>query len=250
MERDDLERRVSELERQLAEQKRYARATDGARSGGRPLRTLTGDRRLGVLAVFGISLLAAMLVTMLIPSSAMWTSAIVCDSGSRLAYSESFGLRQGTTRTFQCVSGDTSYAASKLAIYALQVLIAALVVPGAIAAGRLAGRRSRKRWVAVAVIALCLIGPLAVDLAVVGKWQDSSGPIQVPQGGSLSVDEVFTTKSIACNDGDLRVGGFFMTVTVSGHCHRLTVDGSGDHVTFDTVDFNIGGGIANTVEHR
>ena len=41
-----------------------------------------------------------------------------------------------------------------------------------------------------------------------------------------------------------------MTVTVNGHCHRLTVDGIGDHVTFDTVDFNIGGGIANTVEHR
>jgi hypothetical protein len=250
MERDDLERRVAELERQLAEQKRYAGATRRAGSGGQLSSTLIGDRRLSVLAVLGISLLAAILVTMLLPSSALWTSGIVCDSGSRLAYSESFGLGQGTTMTFQCVSGDASYGASKLAIYALQALVAALVVPAAIAVARLTWRRSGLRWLAVAVLVVGLVVPLALDLAVVGKWQDSSGAIQVPQGGSLSVDELLTTKSIACNDGNLRVGGFFMTVAVSGHCRRLTVDGIGDHVSFDTVDSNIGGGIGNTVEHR
>jgi hypothetical protein len=250
MERDDLERRVADLERQLAEQRRYAGVTRGAGSGGTTWRTLTGDRRLGALGALFISVMAAVLLTMLLPSSALWTSAIVCDSGSRLAYSEVFGLRQGTAMTFQCVSGDTSYGANQFAIYALQALVAVFVVPGAIAAGRWAWRRSRTRWLTVAVVAVCLAVPLAVDLAVVGRSQGSSGLVQVPQGGRLSVDEVYTTKSFACNDGDLRVGGFFMTVTVSGHCHKLTVDGIGDDVTFDSADVNVGGGIGNSVERR
>jgi hypothetical protein len=250
MERDDLETRVSELERQLSEQKRYARAAGGAGSGGQAWRVLTGDRRVSVLSVLGIGIFAAILLTLFIPFSALWTSGIVCDGGFRLAYRESFGLRQGTTRTFQCINGDASYVASTIAIYALQAVVGVLVVSGAIAVGRLTWRRSRLRWLAIAVTALCFAGALAVDLAIVAAWQDSSGPIQVPAGGSLSVDEAFTTKSIACNDGDLRVGGFFMTVTVSGHCHRLTVDGIGDHVTVESVDLNIGGGIANRVEHR
>jgi hypothetical protein len=50
-----------------------------------------------------------------------------------------------TSRTFQCVSGDSSYAASKLAIYALQTLVSALVLCGTVAAGRLTSRLSRKR---------------------------------------------------------------------------------------------------------
>jgi hypothetical protein len=249
MERDDLERCVAELERQLAEQRRYAGATRGAGSGGQLWSSLTGDRRLSVLAVLGISLVAAMLVTLLIPSSALWKR-------DRLRQWLSPGI-QRELRSWAGNDQDVPMRQRRYLVWRQQTrdLRAAGLGRGArgsrrIAAARLTWRRSRMRWLAIAVLALGLLVPLALELAVVGKWQDSSGPIQVPHGGSLSVDELFTTKSIACNDGDLRVGGFFMTVTVSGHCRRLTVDGIGDYVTFDTVDLNIGGGIAITVEHR
>jgi hypothetical protein len=76
------------------------------------------------------------LVTMLVPSSALWTSGIVCNTPSHLAFSESLSVSHATSRTFQCVSGDSSYAASKLAIYALQTLVCALVLCGTVAAGR------------------------------------------------------------------------------------------------------------------
>ena len=61
---------------------------------------------------------------------------------SHLAYSENLSLGHATSRTFQCVSGDSSYAASKLAIYALQTLVSALVLCGTVAAGRLTWRLS------------------------------------------------------------------------------------------------------------
>jgi hypothetical protein len=83
-----------------------------------------------------IGIVAPVLVTMLIPSSALWTSGIVCNTPSHLAYSASLSLGHATSRTFQCVSGDSSYAASKLAIYALQTLVSALVLCGTVAAGR------------------------------------------------------------------------------------------------------------------
>jgi hypothetical protein len=218
--------------------------------GQRPRRTVGWTGRVGVGSIVVIGIVAAVLVTVLIPSSTLWTSGIVCNSRSHLAYSESFSLGQGTSRTFQCVSGDSAYGASKLAIYALQTLATALVLCGTVAAGRLTWRLSRKRSLTYIVIAVCLVGPLVLDLAAVAKWQESFGLTQVPRGGSLSLDEVFTTKTIACNDGDLRVGGVFMTVTVTGHCRRLTVDGIGDQVSVGTVDFTIGGGIANTIQHR
>ena len=65
--------------------------------------------------------------------------------GDYLAYSESLSVRHATSRTFQCVSGDSSYAASKLAIYALQTLVSALVLCGTVAASSLTWRLSRKR---------------------------------------------------------------------------------------------------------
>jgi hypothetical protein len=125
------------------------------------------------------------------------------------------------------------------------------VLCGTVAAVRLTWRLSPKRSLAYVVIALCLIASLVLDLAAVADLQEAFGLTQVPKGGSLSIDEVFTTKTIACNDGDLRVGGLFMTVTVTvtGHCRRA-VDGIGDHVSVGTVDFTIAGGIANTIQHR
>ena len=168
MDQDDPEKRIADLERQLAERKRGAYLPpalprtwvsvdrggfqqvgtpgDEARFGGqRPRRTVgwTGRVDVGTMVVIGI--IAPVLVTMLIPSSALWTSGIVCNTPSHLAYSASLSLGHGTSRTFQCVSGDSSYAASKLAIYALQTLVSALVLCCTVAADRLTWRLSRKR---------------------------------------------------------------------------------------------------------
>jgi hypothetical protein len=156
---DDPEKRIADLEHQLAERMRGADlppapprtwvSVDGggfqqvgipggeARFGGqRPRRTVGWTGRVDVGTVFVIGIVAPVLVTMLIPSSALWTSGIVCNTPSHLAYSASLSLGHATSRTFQCVSGDSSYAASKLAIYALQTLVSALVLCGTVAAGR------------------------------------------------------------------------------------------------------------------
>lgn len=248
MDRDDLEKRVSDLERQLAEQRRPSGRT---RSGNAaPWRMLVANGRISVLGVLFVGVLAAVVVTLMIPFSALWTSGIVCHGGSHLAYSESFGLRQGTTRTFQCVTGESSYVASKLAIYALQAVVGALVIYGTVVAGRQAWRRSGSRALTSVVAVFCLLAALLADLVFVARWQDSLGPIQVPRGGKLSVDEAFTTKTIACNGAELRVGGILMTVTVTGRCRRLLVDGIGDDVTVENADSITSGGIANSIGSR
>jgi hypothetical protein len=168
MDQDDPEKRIADLEHQLAERMRGADlppalprtwvSVDGgdfqqvgtpgdeARFGGqRPRRTVgwTGRVDLGTIVVIGI--VAAVLVTMLIPSSALWTSGIVCNAPSHLAYSERLSVSYATSRTFQCVSGDSSYAASKLAIYALQTLVGALVLCGTVAASSLTWRPERSQ---------------------------------------------------------------------------------------------------------
>jgi hypothetical protein len=168
MDQDDPEKRIAELEHQLAERMRGADlrpalprtrvSVDGggfqqvgiprgeARFGGqRPRRTVGWTSHVDVGTVVVIGIVATALVTMLIPSSALWTSGIVCKTPSHLAYSESLSLGHATGRTFQCVSGDSSYPASKLAIYALQTLVSAIVLCGTVAAARLTSRLSRKR---------------------------------------------------------------------------------------------------------
>ena len=159
MDQDDPEKRIADLEHQLAERMRgaalppalpgtWVSVDEGgfqqvgipggeARFGGqRPRRTVGWTGRVDVGTVVVIGIVATVLVTKLIPSSALWTSGIVCNIPSHLAYSESLSLGQATSRTFQCVSGESSYAASKLAIYALQTLVSALVLCGTVAAGR------------------------------------------------------------------------------------------------------------------
>ena len=58
------------------------------------------------------------------------------------------------------------------------------------------------------------------------------------------MDEAFTTKTIACNDGELRVSGILMAVTATGRCRRLMVDGIGNDVTVENADSTIDGGMA------
>jgi Protein of unknown function (DUF3060) len=249
MERDDLEKRVADLEHQLAEQRRAGPGRTARSRNATPWRMLVVNGRVSVIGAIFVGVLAAVVLTLLLPFSALWTSGIVCDGGSHLAYSESFGLRQGTTRTFQCVNGESSYVASKLVIYALQAVIGALVVYGAAAAGLLAWRRSGSKALTSVVVVFCLLAALLADLVFVATWQDSLGPTQVPSGGKLSVDEAFTNRSVACNDGELRIGGILMTVKVTGRCRRLTVDGIGDDVTVENADSIISGGIANSIGH-
>jgi hypothetical protein len=69
----------------------------------------------------------------------------------------------------------------------------------------------------------------------------------VPPGGELTVDDMDTTKTIACNDGHLTVDSQSMTVTVTGHCVKLTVDGISNHVTVDSADAIDADGIDNVV---
>ena len=214
MNQDDPEKRIAELEHQLAERMRGADlppalprnwvSVDGggffqqvgtpgdeARFGGqRPRRTVGWTGPVDVETIVVIGIVAPVLVTMLIPSSALWTSGIVCNTPSHLAYGGSLSLGHGTSRGFQCVSGDSSYAASKLAIYALQTLVSALVLCGTVAAGRLTWRLSRKRSLTYTVIALSLVGPLALDLVAVAKWQErqeSSGRHGTQAVGQLPV---------------------------------------------------------------
>jgi hypothetical protein len=220
MDQDDPEKRIADLEHQLAERMRGADLPpalprtwvsvdlsgfqqvgapgDEAGFGGhRPRRTVGWTGRVDVETIVVIGIVAPVLVTMLIPSSALWTSGIVCNTPSHLAYSQSLSLGHATSSTFQCVSGASSYAASKLAIYALQTLVSALVLCGTVAAGRLTWRLSRKRSLTYTVIALCLAGPLALDLVAAAKWQEwqeSSGrhstqPVgQLPVPGTPPVD--------------------------------------------------------------
>ncbi len=193
MDQDDAERRIAELERQLAEQKRIAelerqladaRAADRAEPAtgwqdasdrGRPgpeeftfdspekhVRTLTpdetarGDRRVWVLfgLIFVLPIAAvvcfcvATALAALKPSSAMWTSGIVCKSGYHLSndnkhYSTPSG-GSGTTMSFRCVSGASWYHANDWAILGLQMLLIGLVLFAATAVGVLMWRLWRK----------------------------------------------------------------------------------------------------------
>ena len=42
--------------------------------------------------------------------------------------------------------------------------------------------------------------------------------------------------TIECNDGNLRLDGDNNTYTITGHCRRLDIFGSANHVTVDSAD--------------
>ena len=82
------------------------------------------------------------------PSSALWTSAIVCSSSYQLAYKTAHYSykpgQSGRTVSFQCVDGANAYAANDLAIGGLQTLAIALVLGGIFVAVKLFRRGLRK----------------------------------------------------------------------------------------------------------
>lgn len=102
-----------------------------------PRRKLVGADRLGaILGVggggFGLCVGAAAAVTAAIPSSALWMSAIVCDSGYQMAYNTSdYSYKpgqSGTSVSFQCVNDAGSYDVNDFAVFGLQFVLIALVV--------------------------------------------------------------------------------------------------------------------------
>ena len=54
--------------------------------------------------------------------------------------------------------------------------------------------------------------------------------------GNLIMINSGAKDTIACNDGNLKLDGDNNTYTVTGHCRRLEVFGSGNHVTADNAD--------------
>ena len=104
---------------------------------------------VGVLGgAIGLCVGIAAAVTALIPSTALWMSPIVCRSGYAMAYNTSHYSYQpgqsGTSVSFQCVGDGDVYDVNDLVVFALQSLLATLLVFVALAVGGLLWRRSRK----------------------------------------------------------------------------------------------------------
>lgn len=121
--------------------------------GSAPRRKLVGADRAGAVigmlgGAIGLCVGGAAAVTALIPSTALWMSPVVCGSGYEMAYNTSHYSykpgQSGTTVSFQCVNGDDFYDVNDLAVFALQSLLAALLLGAAVAVGAVMWRRSHK----------------------------------------------------------------------------------------------------------
>lgn len=119
-----------------------------------PMRRKRGGAELfGVIVAvlggaFGVCVGGAAAVTAVIPSSALWMSPIVCRGGYEMAYNTtSYSYKpgqSGTTVSFQCVGDGDAYDVNDLAVFALQSLLAALVVSVVLAVGGVLWRRSHR----------------------------------------------------------------------------------------------------------
>jgi hypothetical protein len=226
-----------------------------------PRRRLFGANRFGAIAGaggmgIGICLGGAAVLTAVFPSSALWTSTIVCGGPNQLMSNTShYSYRpgqSGSSVSFQCVGENGSYGASFFAILLLQCLVIALVLCAAVALFvviRRLLRRPIRIWNAIIVGILVLV-VAAVLVAIPWRSLTSSGPVQMAKGGTLTVKGNGDSKTVACNDGYLTVSGRDMTVTVTGHCAQLTVDGVISHVTVDSADAIVAKGVNNVVTYH
>lgn len=99
------------------------------------------------------------------------------------------------------------------------------------ARGYRSNRRARTLMFAC-VVAIVLVG---VFLKLGGfHFGNPFGPTTVQ--GNLITENSGATDTIACNEGDLKPDGDNNKYTVTGHCRRLEVFGSGNHVTVDSAD--------------
>ena len=225
----------------------------------RPRRPRFGATDFGRIAgsaggAIGICVGGAAVLTAVLPSSALWTSTILCGGPNQLMSNTShYSYGPGSSRsnvTFQCVGGDGAYDANFFAIMALQCLLIALVVGTAVAAGVLIRNLLRRKPIRIwnAVIVGILV-PLAAAALITTQSQalTSSNAIQLAKGGTLTVKGNGDSKTVACNDGYLTVDGRDMTVTVTGHCAQLTVKGVISHVTVDSTDTIKVDGLKNVI---
>jgi Protein of unknown function (DUF3060) len=212
----------------------------------------------GIVGLLGGCVGATAALTAVFPSTALWTSSIVCGAPNQLMintshYSYKPG-QSGTSVDFQCLAADGAKDVSFLAIGGLQFLVVLLVFSGLLAVGYLVRRLRRRRPLTVVPAVLAGgLGLVSVVVLIAFVWQAvtaSSGPIQMPQGGSLTVDGNGETKTIACNDGHLTVNGRDETITVTGHCSSVSVDGVIHHVTIDSADTIDVDGIHNVVTYH
>jgi hypothetical protein len=162
--------------------------------------------------------------------------------------------QSSTTNTFQCLVGNGVREAGFWSITALQTVLVALLLGGALAVGwvirRLVRRQSSNSAQAVLVGGTGAVA-VVVALAILGQSAVSeSVGVQMPQGGSLTVHGNGETKTIACNDGHLTVNGRDETVTVTGHCAQLLVDGVIHHITVDTADAIDVDGLNNIITYH
>jgi hypothetical protein len=105
--------------------------------------------RFGAIAgTIGICVGGAAALTATMPSTALWMSPIVCDSGYQLAYNTSHYSykpgQSGTDVSFECVNGADSYDPNWFAIDALQTLLFSLVAGAAVGVGFVIWRQFRK----------------------------------------------------------------------------------------------------------
>jgi hypothetical protein len=236
-------------------------SSQGQRDFGRqqPRRTRSGGVDLGRIlgwmgGAIGVCVGGAGLLTAVLPSTALWTSVILCGGPNRLMSNTShYSYRPGSSgsnTTFQCVGADGAYDVNVFAIMGLQCLLIGLVAGAAVAAGGLIRSLLRRKpiriWNAVGV---GILVPLAAAVVFATQWPalTSSNSIQMAKGGTLTVKGNGVSKTVACNDGYLTVDGRDVTVTVTGHCLELTVKGVISHVTVDSTDKIKIDGINNVV---
>ena len=74
-----------------------------------------------------------------------------------------------------------------------------------------------------------------------------TGPTAVPQGGELRWGGNSEGRTIACNDGKLTLYGYNSDYVITGHCVSLTVGGYSNTVKVDSVDSVESTGYNNTV---
>ena len=80
-----------------------------------------------------------------------------------------------------------------------------------------------------------------------GATVSSNNPTAVPPGGELRVGGNMEGKTVECNDGKLTLYGYNSDYLVTGHCASLTVGGYNNKVTVDSVDALESTGYSNTV---
>jgi hypothetical protein len=97
-------------------------------------------------------------------------------------------------------------------------------------------RRRPVRTLILAVVATIVLANVVYWAAVIfgHHFDNPFGTTTV--NGNLIMENSGAKETIACNDGDLKLDGDNNSYTITGHCRRLEVFGSANHVTVDSAD--------------